>query len=446
MARRERGWIRDWEPENPHFWESRGKQIARRNLLWSIAAEHLGFTVWTVWSIVAVKLGAYRFSTDQLFWIVALPNLVGSVLRIPYTFAPARFGGRNWTVVSALLLLVPTGLLSVAVSDPRTPFWAFLVIAATAGLGGGNFASSMANITHFYPQSRQGLALGWNAAGGNIGVSSVQFVVPLVISALGLGAAGLFWIPFILASAAGAWLFMDNLTSATSPFRQQVKVAGAGQTWIMSLLYIGTFGSYIGYSTAFPVLTKTQFPSVAVTSFAFAGPLLGSLVRPIGGRLADRFGGARITAWTFCGMGAALAGVWSGLHLGSFPMFLVAFLVLFGMTGLGNGSTYRMIPAIFVARAVRIAEKSGSPAAVEDAPLRGRREGAAAIGIISAVGALGGFFVNRSFGTSVQATGGAGAALLGFGAFYIVCAGLTWWCYLRTIGSRVLPNFATARV
>jgi NNP family nitrate/nitrite transporter-like MFS transporter len=266
-----------------------------------------------VWSIVAVKLGAYRFSTDQLFWIVALPNLVGSALRVPYTFAPAVFGGRNWTVVSALLLLVPAALLAVAVGDPGTPYWAFLAIAATAGLGGGNFASSMANISYFYPQSRQGWALGLNAAGGNIGVSSVQLLMPIVIGAFGLAAAGLFWVPFILAAAVGAFAFMDNLTIAKTAPRDQLKIVTRGQTWIMSILYIGTFGSFIGYSTAFPLLIRSQFPDdTSLVTYAFAGALVGSLVRPLGGRLSDRLGGARVTFVNFAAMAGALFLVWRG--------------------------------------------------------------------------------------------------------------------------------------
>ncbi|MFC7721822.1 MFS transporter [Nonomuraea recticatena] len=207
-------WIADWHPDDPAFWERDGKRVARRNLAFSILAEHVGFTVWTLWSIVAAKMGAFDFTTDQLFWLVALPNLIGSALRIPYTFGPARFGGRTFTVVSALLLLIPAVLLGVAVSDPGTPYWVFLVIAATAGFGGGNFASSMANITYFYPQHKQGSALGLNAAGGNIGVSSVQLVMPLVIGAFGLAAAGWFWVPFVVVAAACAWFFMDNLASA----------------------------------------------------------------------------------------------------------------------------------------------------------------------------------------------------------------------------------------
>ncbi|MER6829601.1 MFS transporter [Streptosporangium sp. NPDC000563] len=436
-------WISDWRPDDPDFWQGQGRKVARRNLVFSIFAEHLGFTLWTVWSIVAVQLGSYDFSTDQLFWIVALPNLIGSALRIPYTFAPARFGGRNFTVVSALLLLVPAVLLAVAVGNPATPYWVFLVIAATAGLGGGNFASSMANITYFYPQDRQGSALGLNAAGGNIGVSSVQLVMPLVIGAFGLAAAGLFWVPFILAAAIGAYFFMDNLTSAKASPADQLKVAGRAQTWIMSVLYIGTFGSFIGYSTAFPLLIKSQFPEQAsLVALAFIGPLLGSLVRPIGGWLSDRLGGARVTLVNFAAMAGAAALVWQGLSQHAFALFFCAYMLLVATTGIGNGSTYRMIPAIFRAKAV--AGLAAGTEAHEAAVAVGKRDASAAIGIISAIGAFGGFFINRGFGSSIAATGGAGAALASFAAFYLVCAVITWACYLRTAGS--VPSLAAARV
>ncbi|MBO3748772.1 MFS transporter [Streptosporangiaceae bacterium NEAU-GS5] len=443
-------WITDWRPDDPAFWAATGRVVARRNLIWSIFAEHLGFTLWTVWSIVAVQLGAYKFSVDQLFWIVSLPNLVGSALRIPYTFAPARFGGRNFTVVSAGLLLIPAVALAVAVSDPATPYWVFLLIAATAGLGGGNFASSMANITYFYPRARQGWALGLNAAGGNVGVSSVQLVMPLVIAGLGLAWAGLFWVPLILLAAIGAYLFMDNLSTATANPGEMAKVALKGQTWIMSVLYIGTFGSFIGYSTAFPLLVKSQFPEqtplitaakgqLALT-LAFTIPLIGSLIRPAGGRLADRLGGARVTVVTFALMAGVAGLVWAGVVQHSFWLFYGAYVVLVGLAGVGNGSTYRMIPAIFTAKAAaRITD-------AEEAVKVGRREAAAAIGIISSIGAFGGFFINRGFGSSIAATHSAGPALVAFAAFYVLCLGLTWFCYLRTAGAKRAPGLAAVRV
>ncbi|MER7503556.1 MFS transporter [Nonomuraea pusilla] len=433
-------WITEWHPDDPAFWESSGRRVARRNLIFSILAEHLGFTVWTLWSIVAAKMGAYAFSTDQLFWLVSLPNLVGSALRVPYTFGPARFGGRTFTTVSALLLLVPAVLLGVAVSDPETPYWLFLVIAATAGVGGGNFASSMANITYFYPRHRQGVALGLNAAGGNIGVSSVQLVMPLVIGSLGLAAAGWFWIPFIVVAAACAWFFMDDLASAKAAPREQLAVAGRAQTWIMSFLYVGTFGSFIGYSTAFPLLARSLFPDSPWTAVAFAGPLLGSLVRPVGGMLADRLGGAPVTLWNFAAMGAGVALVWTASASGSFWLFFLAFQLLFVTAGVGNGSTYRMIPAIFQAKAV--AERGRS----EESLLYGKRQASAAIGIISAVGALGGFLINRAFGMSFAATGSPAAAFAAFAAFYAACLALTWWCYTRRVGGSRVAGLAHARV
>ncbi|MFI9835541.1 MFS transporter [Nonomuraea sp. NPDC051941] len=433
-------WIAEWHPDDSAFWESSGKRVARRNLIFSIAAEHLGFTVWTLWSIVATKMGVYKFSTDQLFWLVALPNLVGSVLRVPYTFGPAKFGGRNFTVVSAALLLIPAVLLGVAVGNPETPYWLFLVIAALAGVGGGNFASSMANITYFYPRHKQGVALGLNAAGGNIGVSSVQLVMPLVIGSLGLAAAGWFWIPFIVVAGACAFFFMDNLTSARANPREQLAVAGKAQTWIMSFLYIGTFGSFIGYSTAFPLLSKSLFPEAPFAAVAFVGPLLGSLIRPVGGWLADRLGGAPVTLWNFAGMGGGVLLVWAASTSGNFWMFFLSFQLLFVTAGIGNGSTYRMIPAIFQAKAV--AERGEG----EESLLHGKRQASAAIGIISAVGALGGFLINRAFGMSFAAAGTPAPAFLAFGAFYVSCFALTWWCYTRKVGASVVASLAYARV
>ena len=182
MDIRRRTWIEHWDPDDPQFWQREGKRIAWRNLAWSIFAEHIGFSVWLIWSVVATRLpkAGFPYTTDQLFQLVALPGLVGALMRFPYTFAVPRFGGRNWTVASALLLLVPTLSLVALVDHPTTPFWLMSLVAATAGLGGGNFASSMANISFFYPDRMKGWALGLNAAGGNIGVSGVQLLTPML--------------------------------------------------------------------------------------------------------------------------------------------------------------------------------------------------------------------------------------------------------------------------
>jgi len=454
-------WISEWDPENQKFWESKGKWIARRNLIWSIIAEHLGFSIWLIWSIVATKLpqAGFHYTTDQLFQLVALPGLIGSLMRFPYTFAVTTFGGRNWTVFSAAVLFIPTLALAYFVTQPDTPFWLMLCVAATAGLGGGNFASSMANISFFYPDRMKGWALGLNAAGGNIGVSGVQLVTPLLLGTglvslylatptpdgLYLQNAGLIWILPLAIAVAGAFFFMNNLTSARSSFKDQLAIVKRKHTWVMSYIYIGTFGSFIGYSAAFPLLIKTQFPAITV-GIAFLGPLVGSLSRPLGGLLADKIGGATVTFWNFIAMGVATIGVMYFVEVKEFAGFLAMFLVLFVTTGTGNGSTYRMIPSIFREEKLREAKGSGECgrlAAIKAASI----EAAAALGFIGAVGACGGYLIPRGFGASIAATGGPHLALEVFLAFYVTCIWLTWWYYLRrTLLVMRAPSLAEARV
>jgi NNP family nitrate/nitrite transporter-like MFS transporter len=438
-------WIAEWNPEDETFWQSKGKVIAKRNLIWSIIAEHLGFSIWLIWSIVATKLpqAGFHFTTDQLFQLVALPGLIGSLMRFPYTFAVTTFGGRNWTVFSATVLFIPTIALAYFVTKPDTPFWLMLTVASTAGLGGGNFASSMANISFFYPDRMKGWALGLNAAGGNIGVSSVQLLTPIL---MGLGIislyqatpgpggvylqnAGLMWLLPLAIAVIGAFFFMNNLTTARSNFRQQFAIVGNKHTWIMSYIYIGTFGSFIGYSAAFPLLIKTQFPTVTV-AIAFLGPLVGSLSRPLGGWFADKVGGAIVTFWNFIAMGAATIGVMYFVDVKSFDGFLATFLVLFVTTGIGNGSTYRMIPSIFREEELREAKGAGEAGRALAMKAAGIASGAA-LGFIGAVGACGGYLIPRGFGASIAATGGPHLALEIYLAFYATCLALTWWFYLR---------------
>lgn len=462
MSDRGSTWISEWNPEDEAFWESKGKSIARRNLFWSIFAEHLGFSIWLIWSIVATKLpqAGFGYTTDQLFQLVALPGLVGSLMRFPYTFAVPRFGGRSWTIVSVMLLFVPTIALAYFVTQPDTPFWLMLLIAATAGLGGGNFASSMANISFFYPDRQKGWALGLNAAGGNIGVSTVQLLAPILIGAgwgslylarpqgsagLYLQNAGLMWLPMIAISVFGARRYMNNLTSARSTFKDQLIIIGRKHTWVMSWLYIGTFGSFIGYSAAFPLLLSTQFPDITA-SLAFLGPLVGSVVRPLGGLLADKIGGARVTFWNFVAMTAATAGVMYSLDAKSFAGFLTMFLLLFITTGFGNGSTFRMIPAIF--RQEKLLSAAGMGGAAEALALKAARiESAAVLGFTSAIGACGGYLIPRSFGASINATGGPHLALELFLVFYVTCMALTWWYYIRkSFLAHRAPSLAEAGV
>jgi MFS transporter, NNP family, nitrate/nitrite transporter len=459
MGKRNARWISDWNPEDEKYWTTTGKFVARRNLIWSIFVEHLGFSIWLIWSIVATKLpqAGFHYTTDQLFQLVALPGLIGSLMRFPYTFAVTTFGGRNWTVFSAVVLFIPALALAYFVTQPDTPFWLMLLVAATAGLGGGNFASSMANISFFYPDRMKGWALGLNAAGGNIGVSGVQLLTPLMLGfgfvslyqatpvadGLYLQNAGLMWLVPLAIATVGAFFFMNNLTSARSTFKDQVAIVKRKHTWVMSYIYIGTFGSFIGYSAAFPLLIKTQFPAITI-SIAFLGPLVGSLSRPFGGLLADKIGGAIVTFLNFIAMAAATIGVMYFVDVKNFAGFLTMFLILFVTTGIGNGSTYRMIPSIFREEKLRDAKSEADRTrALKAAGL----EAAAALGFIGAIGACGGYLIPRGFGASIAATGGPHVALEIFLAFYVTCLALTWWYYLR---KRLLmeqaPSLAEARV
>src|SRR5579872_1876226 len=257
MSAKDPTWISDWNPEDTTFWETKGKVIARRNLIWSIVAENIGFSVWLIWSIVATRLPAagFHYTTDELFQLVAIPGLIGSLMRFPYTFAVTMFGGRNWTIFSASVLFIPTFGLAYFVSQPDTPYGLLLAVAATAGLGGGNFASSMANISFFYPDRMKGWALGLNAAGGNIGVSGVQLLTPILMGTgvvslylsdpgaggLYLQNAGLMWLLPLSVALIGAYFFMNNLTEARSSIRDQLVIVKRKHTWIMSYIYIGTF-------------------------------------------------------------------------------------------------------------------------------------------------------------------------------------------------------------
>ncbi|MEA2566109.1 MAG: transporter, family, nitrate/nitrite transporter [Actinomycetota bacterium] len=468
MAIRAKPWIEDWHPDDDEFWERQGKSVARRNITFSIFAEFLAFCVWTLWSVTAVSLNkaGFHFSTAQLFTLVALPTLMGATLRVPYTFAVGRFGGRNWTTISALLLLIPTALLVLMVSHPGTPYWAFLLAAATAGFGGGNFASSMANISYFYPDRRKGVALGLNAAGGNVGVAVAQLVVPIVITwsaiavvggsqgkvsqgrngAVFLQNAGLFWMPFIVVAAICAWVFMDNLKVSRARIRDQLGIFRRKPTWVMSLLYIGTFGSFLGYSSGLPLLIKSQFPNVTL-SVAYLGPLVGSLARPVGGWLADRLGGARVTLGSFGAMILAVVGVIFCLahrtEPWAFAGFFASFLLLFILTGIGNGSTFQMIPKAFQAHHLRSVAGAGEAARLA-ALGTARVETAAALGFIAAIGAYGGWLIPQGYGVSTSLTGGPIAALWGLIAFYVVCLAIVRWNFLRPSPAAVEsePTFA----
>lgn len=466
-ARRTGRWIDDWRPEDPTFWANRGSMVARRNLIFSILSEHIGFSIWTMWSVLVLFLpaAAYGLTPDDKFLLTAVPAFVGSFLRLPYTFAVAKFGGRNWTIVSAGLLLIPS-ILTAIMLEPGISFSTLLILAAFAGVGGGNFSSSMANINAFYPNRLKGMALGLNAAGGNLGVALVQVVGIIVLAAAGGVAASVeprlvpgLYIPAILIVTVCSALFMDNLSHASNDKRAMRDVLKDRHSWIMSLLYIGTFGSFIGFSFAFgQVLTQFLVPdhlpagvtaatadpavlkaaqaaaSLDALKVIFLGPLLGSIARPIGGWLADRFGGARITLVTFVGMGAFAALVLIASQQKSLPLFYVGFISLFILSGVGNGSTYKMIPAIFRAKAQLNASDGAD---VDWEANEARRLSSALVGVAGAIGAIGGALVQIVFRQSFLTYKNADAAYLGFIAVYVICFVVTWAVYLRKSPSKL---------
>ncbi|MFC9116391.1 MULTISPECIES: nitrate/nitrite transporter [Streptomyces] len=421
-------WIQQWDPEDETFWNRTGERIARRNLLFSVLSEHIGFSVWTMWSVLVLFMGPeYGLTPADKFLLTSMVTLVGAVVRVPYTFAVAVFGGRNWTIVSAGLLLVPT-VAAFAVMEPGTSFSTFLLVGLLAGIGGGNFASSMTNINAFFPLRKKGWALGLNAGGGNIGVPVIQLVALAIIGASGgprvlLG----LYIPLIVVAAVLAALRMDNLASVKNDTGAARDAARDPHTWIMSFLYIGTFGSFIGYSFAFGQVLQNQFDRTPLEAayVTFVGPLLGSLIRPVGGWLADRYGGARITLWNFVAMGAATAVLIAASMRQSLVLFTVAFVGLFVLTGLGNGSTYKMIPGIFQTKARALG------LAGEEAAAYGRRLSGASMGLIGAVGALGGVGINLAFRQSFLSYGSGTGAFVAFLVCYAVCFAVTWAVYLR---------------
>jgi NNP family nitrate/nitrite transporter-like MFS transporter len=421
--------------------------VARRNLIFSIFSEHVGFSIWSLWSVFVLFLTPeyglshdLKTATAEKFLLTALPTALGAGARLPYTFAVARFGGRNWTIISACLLLIPT-ISTAVVLQPGVSYPALLVLAALAGVGGGNFASSMVNINSFYPQRRKGRALGLNAGGGNLGVAVVQLAALAVLATAGKGHPRVLleiYIPLIVLAALGAVLFMDNIAHVRNDKRAMRDAGGEPHTWVIAFLYIGTFGSFIGFSFAFGQLLLNQFGThfltagqvdpVKIACLTFLGPLVGSLIRPVGGWLADRAGGARTTFWNFAAMAVAGAAVLAASRERSLGLFFVGFIALFVLSGLGNGSTYKMIPAVFRGKGQLRVEDGADPAVVEH---ESRRTANAVIGIASSVGAFGGVLVTIAFRQSFLTYRTGDAAYIGFIAFYVICAALSWAVYLR---------------
>lgn len=422
-----------WNPNDQRFWENEGKKIANRNLLISIPNLLIAFSVWQIWSILSLRLidAGFPYTTEQVFTLTAIPALTGAIVRIFYSIGVTYTGGKTWTIFSTLILLIPVIGVGMALKNPDTPYTTMAILAALCGLGGGNFASSMVAIGPFFPKSRQGSALGINGGFGNLGVSLAQFLIPLVITFPLFGAIGgpaqkisagdgttqlwlqngaLIWAIPILLFSIFALFGMSNLPLEKPKLSNQLKVFKRKHMYLITILYIMSFGSFIGYSAAFPLLLKGAFPEVNSVQLVFIGPLLGALGRPVGGYLADKFGGAKVS---LIDIGVMILGVTGVLifisdNSRSFLGFFLSFLLLFATGGIANGSIFTMFPIIF-----------------------GPVESPAAIGFAAAIGAFGGFFIPKMFGWSIQNTGDVSPALYIFIIYYFLCAGIIWFYYAR---------------
>lgn len=427
-------YLSDWSPEDNSYWDKKGKHVANRNLVVSIPCLLLSFAVWFIWSAVAVNLNSigFSFTTDQLFTLAAVPGLTGATLRVFYSFCVPIFGGKNWTVFSTATLLIPSFGIGYAVQDLSTSYHKMLVLAAFCGFGGGNFSSSMSNISFFFPKRYQGTALGLNAGLGNLGVSVLQFLVPIVIG-IGLfesftGApqkivlsdgslkfiwlqnAAYIWILPVILSTIAALFFMDNLPTIKSSLGSQLVIFKRKHMYLTTWLYVMSFGSFIGYSAAFPLLIKTQFPGINPLAYAFLGPMCGALIRPIGGWVSDKVkSGALVTFIDLFVMIICVFGVLYFISGKNFTGFFICFVLLFITTGIANGSVFQMIPMIFIPK-----------------------ESAAVLGFSAAIAAYGAFLIPKSFGMSIQITGAPNAAMYFFVLYYVSCILITWWYYLRS--------------
>lgn len=437
-------WLARWEPENPEFWKTTGAAIAWRTLTITTVALVLSFATWFVMSVVVVRLPriGFQFTTMQLFWLAAVPGLAGGTLRIVHTFLIPIFGTRHVVAAATLLKLIPVVGIGLAVMNPGTPFWVFFVLALAAGFGGGDFSSFMPSTSLFFPKRLQGTALGIQAGVGNFGVSLTQFITPWIIGFAAFGALGgaaqtftrgdasrpiwvqnaTFWyIPLLLVVAVVAWVMLRSVPIKAS-VREQMDIFRDKHTWLMTSLYIMTFGSFSGFAATFPLLILQVYGTFPIApdplTYAFLGPLIGSAVRVLGGPLSDRFGGARLTMVSGAGLLACAIAILPFLRptsLDVFPTFVALMLGLFFFAGLGNASTFRQIPVIF----------SHSP-----------RQGAGVLGWTAAVAAYGPFVFSLLIGLTITKLGSPKAFFLGAAAFYAVNLVINWWFYARRSAER----------
>ncbi|MDI3314060.1 MAG: nitrate/nitrite transporter [Mycobacterium sp.] len=445
--------IAHWDPEDVPAWEAGNKIIARRNLIWSVMTVHLGYSVWSLWSVMVLFMpeSVYGFSVADKFLLGAVATLVGAFLRLPYSLATATFGGRTWSAFSAFLLLIPTLGTMVLLAHPGLPLWPYLVCAALTGLGGGNFAASTTVANAFYPQRLKGTVLGLTGGAGNLGVPTIQLVGLLVIAIAGNRQP--YWVcalylVLLAITGIGATLFMNNLEQHRVEVGQLRAILAAvlseRDTWLLALLYLGTFGSFIGFAFAFGEVLQLNFiaggqshrqAALHAAQIAFLGPLLASLSRVYGGRLADRLGGGRVTLMVFAAMFLA-AGMLVGVSTiddhtpgpaggALLAGYIVSFIILFVLSGIGNASVYKMIPTVFE----ECRRELGAGGAEERD--WSRALSGVVMGLVAAFGALGGFAINLALRQSYLGTGSGTVAFWIFMVCYVAAALLTWTVYVR---------------
>ena len=447
MGRAQR--ISNWDPEDVAAWEAGNKKTARRNLIWSVFAMHVGYSVWSIWSVMVLFMprSVYGLSPADKLLLGATATLVGGCLRIPYAVAVAKFGGRNWMVFSSLVLLIPTVGTILLLANPGQPLWMYLVCAALTGMGGGNFSAAIANVNVFYPQRLKGAALGIAGGGGNIGVPVIQIVGLVVLAAAGNRQP--YWVCAIYLvllslAALGSALFLDNVELPRGEHKPVRAALVQRDTWVLAMLYVATYGSFIGFSFAFGQMLQMNYmatgqgalqASLHAAQVAFLGPLLASLARMYGGRLSDRLGGGPVTLGVLLAMIAAVSGLIavsahadnrSGpLSAASMTGYISGFMALFVLCGIGNGAVYKMIPAVFESRShsMNVAEAERHHWA--------RAMSGVVIGIVSAIGTLGGVLINLALRQSYLSTGSETTAFCSFLLCYLIGSVLTWWMYVR---------------
>lgn len=419
-------WLTEWEPENDEFWNTRGKAIARRTLIITTLNLMVAFAVWFVVSAIIARLekAGFDLSKSELYWLVAMPGLAGGTFRLGHMFLTPIYGTRHVVSISTALLILPLTGWFFAVQDPDTPYWVLLALAFLAGLGGGNFSSFMPSTSLFFPKRDQGTALGIQAGVGNFGVSLVQFLTPWVIGFAMVGSAVnakgdlylqnavLIWMPAVILLSIIAWFGLRSVPVRAN-VREQMDIFGEKHTWTMTSLYIMTFGTFAGFAAAFPVLIKNEFGDYGhdPLTYAFIGPLVGSIMRVLAGPISDKVGGARVTQ--VAAVGLIASAIFTSMYVAGdspddFKPFVYGMIGIFFFAGIGNASTFKQIPGLFPTL-----------------------KAAGVIGWTAAIAAYGPFLFSVLISFSTSQSGDPSAFFIGLTVFYVINLFINWWYFAR---------------